>query len=410
MKFFALLAACCSLATTLVAEESFDSKAETFMKTLNLPGLAVATISISDEGKVSTWEGTYGYAELETRRPVSQDTAFWLGSVSKTFVGFAVAKAIDQGLICLDDDVNEILARESSSFQVNHPYRDKVLVKDLVTHSSGIVDNEKVWNAFVIAGEDGDIGSLYNLYHPEKPLKEFDELKNRNLLNLRGHLFSYLNSQGLLYSTDNFSKKAPLYSNIGTDLAAYLVSVVAQKPLEDYLAETLLAPLHLQSTFMNWPPEIPNEKFAVQYLTKGQVQAIPQYNLTTWPDGGIRSSVRDLSHYLAHIMLEYWNSEESNSSLLSKESLNLMLNPQYSLSEDEQIGIFWQTQKVKLKGVNRELIGHDGSDPGAFTFLLFDPNEKLGIILLANGQEGNDPDLLLDFIGELFEKAKGADY
>lgn len=359
--------------TILVAEEPFDAKAETFMKTLNLPGLAVATISISDDGKVNTWERTYGYAELETSRPVNQDTAFWLGSVSKTFVGFAVAKAIDQGLISLDDDVNEILARKDPLFQVSHPYLQKLLVKDLVTHSSGIVETEKYWNSFLIVGQDGGFASLYNFYNPEKPLKEFSELEKLNLLDLKGFLFSYLNSDGLLYSSDNFFKTVPSYSNIGSALAGYLVSIVVEKPLEDYLAETLLSPLHLQSTFMNWPPEKANDKFAVQYLTKGQTQAIPQYNLATWPDGGVRSSVRDLSNYLSKIMMEYINCEQNNTaSLLSKKSLNMMLKPQYSLSENDQIGIFWQTQKVNLNGIDRELIGHDGGDPGAFTFLLFD--------------------------------------
>lgn len=256
MKFFTLLAICCSFVTILFTEESFDSKVEKFMKSLNLPGLAVATVTINDQGNASTQVKTYGYAELETFRSVDQNTGFWLGSVSKTFVGFAIVKAIDQGLISLDDDVNE---------------------------------------------------------------------------------------------------------------------------------------------------------FAVQYLTKRQVQAIPQYNLATWPDGGIRSSIKDLSNYLSKIMIEYLNysCEQANSvSLLSRDSLNIMLKPQYTLSENEQIGIFWQTQKVNLNGIDRELIGHDGSDPGAFTFLLFDPKEKTGIIILANGQEGDDPNLLLNFIAELFDLAK----
>ena len=410
MRYF-LLTLALLLLSAAIAEDSrsfntFDAKAQKFMKELNLPGLAVATINIDDEGKLKIWQKTYGYAILDTAQPVTLDTAFWLGSVTKTFTGFAVAKAIEEGLISLDDDVNDILSHADIPFQVSHPFLKKLSLRDLVTHSSGIVDTHKNWNSLLIAGDDpSKFCSLYNFYNPHSPLEEFDELNNRHLLDLKGFLFSYLSHDGLLYSPDNFSEEIPKYSNIGCALAGYLVSVATSKPLEDYLTEHLLAPLQMQSTFLNWPPEKQNDKFAVQYLTQKQVRAIPQYNVATWPDGGIRSSVQDLSLYLSKIMIDLFSQDQNEDSrLLRRENLNVMLNPQYSLSENEQIGIFWQTQKVKLNGVERELVGHDGEDPGAFTYMLFDPKEKVGIIILANGEVGKDSELHLNFIGDLFSQ------
>lgn len=109
-----------------------------------------------------------------------------------------------------------------------------------------------------------------------------------------------------------------------------------------------------------------------------------------------------MSNYLSNIMVTYLFEEKNDGSILTQESLRLMLGPQAELSEDEKIGIFWQTQKIAFNGGVREVIGHDGGDPGAFTFMLFDPIAKVGVVILANGHEGDDADRLLNFIEELF--------
>jgi CubicO group peptidase (beta-lactamase class C family) len=52
------------------------------------------------------------------------------------------------------------------------------------------------------------------------------------------------------------------------------------------------------------------------------------------------------------------------------------------------IGVFWLKIKLGIKG--RAVIGHGGSDPGAYTFMQYDPEKLVGVVLLSNGDDDID--------------------
>jgi len=61
---------------------------------------------------------------------------------------------------------------------------------------------------------------------------------------------------------------------------------------------------------------------------------------------------------------------------------------------DFGIGVFWEKGKNTRNG--RTLIGHDGSEYGAYTYMQFDPEKQVGIVLLANGDDGNATDRIIN--------------
>jgi CubicO group peptidase (beta-lactamase class C family) len=104
------------------------------MKEAKVPGLAALVIR---DGNVA-WSGYYGWANVETRTPVSRDTRFQLASVSKTVTACAIMQQVEQGKLDLDADINSVLP-----FTVRNPgHPDRpITLRHLLTHSSGIKDN-----------------------------------------------------------------------------------------------------------------------------------------------------------------------------------------------------------------------------------------------------------------------------
>jgi CubicO group peptidase (beta-lactamase class C family) len=149
-------------------------------------------------GRKVAWMKGYGFADKSRAVPFTPDTVMNIGSISKTFTGAALMRAVQDGKLSLDEDINAYLP-----FRVvnpNHPHA-KITLRQLATHTSGIVDREPVYAA------------TYHYGGVPEPLDEF----------LKG----YLVPAGANYSKDNFLDAIPgtnrEYSNIAAGLAGYIV-------------------------------------------------------------------------------------------------------------------------------------------------------------------------------------------
>jgi len=69
------------------------------------PGAAV--VIVKDAGIV--FQRSYGAANLEHGIPITAQTVFDIGSVSKQFTGLAVAMLVERGKLSLDDDIRKYL-------------------------------------------------------------------------------------------------------------------------------------------------------------------------------------------------------------------------------------------------------------------------------------------------------------
>ena len=132
--------------------------------------------------------------------------------------------------------------------------------------------------------------------------------------------------------------------------------------------------------------EIPPEKHSRLYVAQGLRIPIPLYEITTYPDGGVRTSVSDLAKFFAALLN---NGEYEGARILEKQTVDEMLSFQYTsenkpdnvnLHGEDSVnsGIFWATKFDSTK------IGHNGSDPGVRTIMLAEPNKEIGVILFTN--------------------------
>ncbi|MGD8305595.1 MAG: serine hydrolase domain-containing protein [Ignavibacteria bacterium] len=159
---------------------------------------------------------TYGSKNFSTQDPVTRQTMFQAASISKPVTAFAVMKMVQDGLISLDENVNDKL----TSWQVpenTFTVIEKVTVKHLLSHRAGMP-------------QGGKIGVLPGDTYPS--------------------LLQILNGEGdyLLCEPQSIPGTNFLYSNEGYCVIQQLIIDVTGQSFEEYLYNTALAPLRMTSS------------------------------------------------------------------------------------------------------------------------------------------------------------------
>jgi CubicO group peptidase (beta-lactamase class C family) len=338
-----------------------------FLEKLKVPGLAAAIVK---DGELVCAEGV-GMANIEQRRPVTEDTLFLIASVSKTITATALMQLSETGALRLDDDINAYLP-----FDITLPGfgASAISFRQLLTHTASIRDNDKFIDNAVTMGADSPI-SLGSL--------------------TRG----YLASDGPFYNAKkNFERSAPgtknKYSNMGITLAGYLVEVISGVPFDVYCREKIFAPLGMDQT--SWRlAEVDRSILAVPYDRRSSgFVAYEQYGEPNYPDGMLRTSVSELAKFLIATMQ---GGSFKGRQILQPTTIDEMLTRQTKL--DKSQGLVWFKEKIG----GRTVWGHDGSDDGASATMWFDRKRDLGVILMANGEWKGEEKLFK----RLFEEADG---
>lgn len=343
-------------------QANIDTVIEQHMKEVGLVGVGAAVIV----NKHVAWTKGYGFADKQQSIPFTTNTIMNIGSVGKTFTGVALMRAVQEGKLSLDADINTYLP-----FKVVNPYfpSEKITLRQLATHSSSISDRWSVYANSYYFGSD-----------PLESLASF--LKN------------YFVVGGKYYDKENFHNAKPghfhEYSNIASGLAGYVVEMATGKTLSAYTHQHIFKPLKMTNTgwFLS---EIDLTKHSQLYVSQSGIAIpIPLYGVPTYPDSGIRSSINDLSTFFIALL----NEGESNGvRMLEKASANEMTRLQFdennkpdnlNLSESNW-GLFWKTK------FNTTLIGNGGSDPGIKTEMLANHEKDLAVIVFFNtGLSGKD--------------------
>jgi D-alanyl-D-alanine carboxypeptidase len=118
-----------------ISERIFDAlepHVEASMKRNRTPGIALALTDRN--GLVGT--RTWGYADLKTKTPVTEQTLFQIGSISKSFTALALLQAQEDGVI----DINEPVSSYLPWFEVKSRF-EQIRVRHLLTHTAGIPAN-----------------------------------------------------------------------------------------------------------------------------------------------------------------------------------------------------------------------------------------------------------------------------
>lgn len=205
----------------------------------------------------------YGLADMHSKEVITLKTLFNLGSISKTFVANAILILQEHGKLSVEDS----LFKYFPSFK-NKAIAQKMKIKHLLTHSSGIPDNRQVNKdtVFYLTAKDAE-----NWY----PVTQTDTLVFEP-----GSRFEYSN---------------PAFNGL-----ALIVEKVSGMKWQQFIAENIFKPSDMMTSTITDGP-YPQKRVAHAYvLNHGQWTEDDYGEEPTFPaagNGGIWSSVEELANY-----------------------------------------------------------------------------------------------------------------
>jgi CubicO group peptidase (beta-lactamase class C family) len=201
------------------------------MQKSGVPGLSVAVIRDFD----IHWSRGYGIADVVAGARVTPDTLFQAASISKPVAAMAVLKAVQDGRLSLDDDVNTKL----TSWKVPasaHTQRQPVTLRGLLSHTSG-----------------ADDGFGFPGYKPDAPLPALVQILN-------GEPPS--NVKAVLIGRPPLT--AFKYSGGGLTLVQLLMNDVTRRPFPDVMRDSVLTPIGMAHSAYEQPLSPARDKTAAR--------------------------------------------------------------------------------------------------------------------------------------------------
>lgn len=340
--------------------------------------LAGAVVGVASKDKILTIESV-GFADIGAKKPMKQDSVFWIASMSKPITGAALMMLVDQGKVNVDDPVEKYLPEFKGQMLVAEKKDDQIVlrkpkhpitVRNCLTHTSGL--------AFA------------------SPL----ERPTLDMLPLKVAVGSYAMTP-LLYEPDTEYR----YSNAGINIAGRIIEVVSGMPYEQFLDERLFKPLEMKDTTF-WPNEEQIGRLAKSYRpnkakTDLEEFRIPQlhYPLNQMqrqpmPGGGLFSTTGDCLKFCQMVL----NGGTYNGKMyLSEAAVKQMTSKQTPEAVKNGYGFGWSTSGDRF--------GHGGAHA---TDMSIDAKRGLVLVFMvqhagyANGDEGKQ--ILPTFQKTAFEK------
>jgi len=337
-------------ATPATIKATVDQTIQALMQQYQIPGMSVA-ITVNGRGMVLN----YGVASKETRQPVSDQTLFEIGSISKTFAATLASLAQQQGKLAWTDSVSQHLPTLKGS------HFDQVSLLNLATHTSGL------------------------------PMQTPDSITSPT------QLIDYLKA----WTPPHAIGTHRIYSNNGIGLLGQIAAKSLQDPYELALQKQVLHPLNMTHTFITMPSS-QKPQYAQGYTTEGLPIRIHSGMLSA-EAYGLKTSSADMLKYLNASI----NARQNGSSLAramantqvpyikAGEFTQDLIWEQYDYPEDaarlQRSSMSAIRQDLAITQIPQEPASHapvlvhkTGSTNGFSAYIAYVPQLHIGVVLLAN--------------------------
>ena len=295
-----------------------------------LPKSIGACVLAIDGGEVIFKEG-FGRADVESAEPCTPATNFRMTSVSKQFTATAVLLLVDRGKLSLDDTLDKF-------FPGGPKYWEKITVKHLLTHTSGLPDYEELV--------------------PEGTTLQLDDLDVVQLL---------MDTKEPLFAPDAKWQ----YSNSAFVLLGMIVEIGAEKPFHEFMVDEIFRPLEMNDTllYQRGLNDVQHRAFGHEWKDDRWVRADQSVTSATRGDGCVYTSLNDYQKWLV---------AQVGHKLLSEKSHLDMYSPQVKTDRGENhYGYGWFIDKYR--GALR--IHHNGDSRG-FRICSQTFPDRLGAVVL----------------------------
>lgn len=308
----------------------------------HLTGVAIALVS----GDKIVYNRGHGWADLQQRRSLDENTIFRVGSISKLFNALAVMQQVEEGRLNLDGPVAQYLPNFEfvSTFQDAQP----VTLRQILCHRSGILRESPVGNYF-------------------DPSEPGVEATARSIAGCP-----------LIHPPGTQTK----YSNSGPTLAGWAVQEVSGHAYDVYQKERILTPLGMfDSSFLSSRSQRSRMAKGVLPVARPgggfEVREAPQFEFGILPAGNLYSTSGDLARF-AHWILRA-SRGEGGQPILRAGSIEEMLKVQLT---EEANGFGLGFSLGNYRGFRT--VGHMGAVYGFTSSLLVLPKAEVAAVVLAN--------------------------
>ncbi|WP_428654413.1 serine hydrolase [Runella sp.] len=289
----------------LAARVIINGKADNILERMayfKVKGLSIAVI---DNYKV-VWAKGYGWADEKEKRPVTTETLFEPGSISKSLNAVGVLKLAQVKKLDLNTDINTYLKSWKFPYDTLSKGK-KITLTHLLSHSAGISFN-------------GSLG-----YTRKSKIPTLAEI-------LDGKAPS--NSPGVRSEFEPGLQHQ--YSNGGIVMTQLMITDITKQPYAQFMYDNVLKPLGMTQSFFNQPP--PNNKLkwiATGYTADG-IELATKFNIIPEQSaGGLWTTPTELCKYIIETQMAY---QGKSSKVLSPEMTKLRLTP--TVDEVSALGVF----------------------------------------------------------------------
>jgi D-alanyl-D-alanine carboxypeptidase len=322
------------------AEAPFDVKAVDALVAAEVQarGLVGITLAVARDGKLVLSRG-YGLASLADRRPVSEETMFAIGSVTKQFTCACILLLAEDGKLSPQDKV--------AKYYPSLTKADGITLLDLMNHVSGYPDY------YPLDFVDRRLAT-------PRPVDEVIHLYGTGKLDFE---------PGTRYS----------YSNTGYDILGRIVEKVSGEPYGEFLARRILKPLGLENT--TYEPDPASLRFAQGYSSfalSGPEPAIPEGKGWVSAAGAIYSTASDLVR---------WDLALMSGKVLKPESFKLMTSPRKLA--DGRMSNYGCGLSVGDRG-GTAVLGHNGAVAGFLAYNTMVPSTGTAVAMISNFDASGD--------------------
>jgi CubicO group peptidase (beta-lactamase class C family) len=308
-------------------------------------GLAVAVVR---DGSLAWFKGQ-GVSDVVSATPVTEDTVFRIGSITKTFTAIAVLQLWEQGLVDLDAPASDYLHafRLTPARGVSPP-----TLRQLLTHTAGI----GYWRRLSDLRRPG-FGAGDSTRDTAPSLAEYYR-------------------DGLPVEVKPGTKW--VYSNHGFATLGQIVEEVSGEPIERYLRDHVLDVLGMDDTTLA-RTQPARAAWATGYaLRSGGLRAVTFRDVPLVAAGGAYSTARDLARYVGALLS---GGTGERGVVLKPETLAVMFQPHHQ--PDRRLPGMGLGFLLGNEDGHRTA-GHDGILSGFLSAISLAPDDGLGVVVLGN--------------------------
>jgi len=349
---------------------NLESHINQVLQDWHVPGMAIGVVK-DDEVILNAG---YGLRDVEQNLPVTPDTVFGIASVSKAFTTFAMALLVERGQLDWDKPVRAYIPW----FRLQDPAASAgITPRDLVCHRSGLPRHDRAWYQSGASREEV-VRRLADL-PPNKPFRSFYQYQN------------------MMFVT-----------------AGFLVEQLTGESWEQFIQREVFDRLKMTRSNFSVDSMQGMENIAMPYGTlKDQTTRIPFANVDALgPAGSINSTTTDMLNW---VRLHLNQGTINGQRLISSSGLAECHRPQMDIQEvfpaslisypelgPRSYGLGWFLRTYR----GRRMVFHSGVIDGYGSFLAMLPEEKIGVVILSNLDEGNSP---VPVTFEIFDRLMGID-